>query len=70
MAPAQPQGQDLGPFSSLAPARAPALPEALKEPDCAREVSERQLNEYMKGSFVQVSRNGGLGAPGRRAAWK
>lgn len=54
-------GQDLGPFSTPAPAQAPALPEALKGPDCAREVSERQFHEYMKESFVQVSRSGGWG---------
>lgn len=35
------------------------------------EVSERQqLDEYMKGGFVQVSRSGGWGLRGRRAAWK
>lgn len=47
------------------PSLAPALPEALKGPDCAREVSERQqLDEYMKGSFVQVT---GAGAGGSGA---
>lgn len=54
-------GQDLGPFSTPAPAQAPALPEALKGPDCTLEVSEQQLHEYMKESFVQVSRSGGWG---------
>lgn len=53
------------------PSPAPALPEALKGPDCAGEVSERQqLDEYMKGSFVQVTGAGAGGLRGRRAAWK
>lgn len=49
------------PILHPAPARAPALPEALKGPDCTQEVSEQQLHEYMKESFVQVSRSGGWG---------
>lgn len=54
----------LGSFPTPAPARAPALPEASKGL-IAGEVSERQqLDEYMKGSFVQVT-GAGLGAQGR-----
>lgn len=49
------------------PAPAPAQPKALKGPDCAWEVSE--LDEYMKGCFVQVGRSGGWGLRGRRAAF-
>lgn len=68
MAPARPQDEALA--LSL-PSPAPALPEALKGPDCAGEVSERQqLDEYMKGSFVQVTGAGAGGLWGRRAAWK
>lgn len=44
--------------------RLPALPEALKGPDCAQEVSEQRLYEYMKESFVQVSRSGVEGGAG------
>lgn len=59
MAPAQPQ--DLALAHSLPQPQPQPCSCTLKEPDCAGEVSERQLNEYMKRSFVQVSRSGGLG---------
>lgn len=64
MAPARPQDEALA-RSLPSPSPAPALPKALKGPDCAGEVSERQqLDEYMKGSFVQVT---GAGAGGSGA---
>lgn len=56
------------PILHPSPTPAPAQPQALKGPDCAWEVSE--LDEYMKGSFVQVGRSSGWGLRGRRAAWK
>ena len=67
------------PILHPAPAQAPALPEALKGPDCAREVSGQQFHEYMKESFVQVGRSGGWrlragGLPGSegssKASWQ
>lgn len=67
MAPAQPQDKTLAHSPPRPRPRLPALPEALKGPDCAQEVSEQQFHEYMKESFVQVSR---MGARGRRTAWK
>lgn len=63
-APAQPQDKTLAHSPPRPQPRLPALPEALKEPDCAQEVSEQQLHEYMKESFVQVSRRGGAGGTG------
>lgn len=57
MAPAQPQDKTLAHSPPRPQPRLPALPEALKGPDCAQEVSEQRLYEYMKESFVQVSRS-------------
>lgn len=59
MAPAQPQDKTLAHSPPRPQPRLPALPEALKGPDCAQEVSEQPFHEYMKESFVQVSRMGG-----------
>lgn len=66
MAPAQPKDKTLADSPPQPQPRLPPLPEALKGPDCAREVSGQQFYEYMKGSFVQVGRSGdwGLGAGG------
>lgn len=61
MAPAQPQDKTLAHSPPRPQPRLPALPEALKGPDCAQEVSEQQLRETMKESFVRGSRIGSGG---------
>lgn len=54
MAPAQPQDKTLAHSPPRPQPRLPALPEALKGPDCAQEVSEQRLYEYMKESIVEM----------------